>query len=75
MVGKHKYIDVYFLSRNLVARNTLSKNNFKNIFFPPNDKSPCTEGNNSCQSISLFVHLSVRQHRIFFFNSYVDSEA
>lgn len=37
MVGKHKYIDVYFLSRNLVARNTLSKNNFKNIFFPPND--------------------------------------
>lgn len=32
MVGKHKYIDVYFLSRNLVARNTLSKNNFKKKF-------------------------------------------
>lgn len=48
MVGKYKYIDVYFLSRNLVVRNILSKNNFKNIFFFLNDKSFCIEGNNSC---------------------------
>lgn len=52
MVGKYKYIDVYFLSRNLVSRNTEVKITLKTVF-PPNDESQCTEGNYSCKYQSV----------------------